>query len=75
MKRKEDTPQRIVRRKYEETHETERKTKHAVWGTSIERELFDEINAFLQERRLTKVELIKAGYKTLRRKCDPKKIE
>lgn len=73
--RKEDTPQRIVRRKYEEKHETERKTKHAVWGTSIERELFDEINTFLKEHRLTKVELIKAGFKTLQQECGPKKIE
>lgn len=73
--RKEDTPQRIVRRKYEEKHETERKTKHAVWGTSIERELFDEINLFLKENRLTKVELIKAGFKALQRECGPKKIE
>ena len=54
---------------------TERKTKHAVWGTSIERELFDEINLFLKERRLTKVELIKAGFKTLQQECGPKKIE
>lgn len=73
--KKEDTPQRIVRRKYEEKHETERKTKHAVWGTSIERELFDEINLFLKENRLTKVELIKTGFKALQRECGPKKIE
>ena len=73
--RKEDTPQRIVRGVYENNHKEERKTKHAVWGTSIERELFDEINLFLKERRLTKVELIKAGFKTLQQECGPKKIE
>lgn len=73
--RKEDTPQRIVRRKYEEKHVTERKEKHAVWGTSIERELFDEINKFLKENRVTKVDLIKAGFKALQQECGPKKIE
>ena len=75
MEKKEDTPQRIVRRVYETKHKEERKTKHAVWGTSIERELFDEINTFLKEHRLTKVELIKAGFKTLQQECGPKKIE
>ena len=73
--RKEDTPQRLARRRFEDKHEMERKTRHAVWGTSIERELFDKINLFLKEHRLTKVELIKAGFKTLQQECGPKKIE
>ena len=75
MEKKEETPQRIVRRVYETKHKEERKTKHAVWGTSIERELFDEINLYLKENRITKVELIKAGFEALQREYGPKKIE
>ena len=75
MKKKEDTPQRIVRRKYEAEHATERKEKNKVWGTSIERRFAEEIDEFLKENRLSKVELIKAGFKTLQQECGPKKIE
>lgn len=75
MKKKEDTPQRIVRRKYETEHAAERKEKNKVWGTSIERGFAEEIDRFLKENRLSKVELIKAGFKALRKKCGPKKIE
>lgn len=48
MKRKEDTPERIVRRRYEERHKEERVQKNKVWGTSIEREFADKIDAFLK---------------------------
>lgn len=75
MKKKEDTPQRIVRRTYEETHKEERKKKNKVFGTSIEREFAEEIERFLKENHLTKVELIKAGYEALQSGHGPKKIE
>lgn len=75
MKKKVDTPQRIVRRKYEKEHATERKEKNKVWGTSIERGFAEEIDEFLKENCLSKVELIKAGFKALRKKYGPKKIE
>ena len=45
MKRKEDTPARIWRRKYEERNKEERQKKNKVWGTSIEREFADKIDA------------------------------
>ena len=52
MERKEDTPVRIIRRRYEEMHREERKKKNKVWGTSIEREFSDKIDAFLKEHDL-----------------------
>ncbi len=73
--RKEDTPSRIVRRAYEQKHKDERKQKNAVWGTSIDREYAEEINAFLKQYGLTKVRLIVEGYKTLQAQYDPNKIE
>ena len=71
MKRKEDTPVRIIRRRYEERHREERVQKYKVWGTSIEREFSDEIDAFLKEHDLKKVDLIYAGFQALQNQYGP----
>ena len=65
MKRKEDTPERIWRRRYEERNKEERQKKNKVWATSIERDFADEIDAFLKKHGLKKVELIYEGYNAL----------
>lgn len=71
--RKEDTPKRIVRRRYEERHREERLQKTKVWGTSVDRELANEIDSFLEQYKIKKVELIYAGYKALQSQYGPKK--
>lgn len=71
--RKEDTPKRIVRRRYEEKHKEERLQKIKVWGTSVDRELANEIDSFLEQYKIKKVELIYAGYKALQSQSGPKK--
>lgn len=71
--RKEDTPKRIVRRRYEERHKEERLQKTKVWGTSVDRELANEIDSFLEQHNIKKVELIYAGYKALQSQYGPKK--
>jgi len=63
--RKEDTPQRLANRKYEEKNKEKRKTTSGNFQTMIPRALFDEINEFLKEYGYTKVELIQAGYEEL----------
>ena len=73
MKRKEDTPERIWRRRYEERNKEERQKKNKVWGTSIEREFADKIDAFLKERDLKKVDLIYAGFQALQNQYGPQK--
>ena len=72
MQKKEATPQRIARRKYEEKNKEKRDAASKVWGTSLPTELADEINGFLIENRLTKVDLIKEGYKILKKKYKSK---
>ncbi|MBE6529036.1 MAG: hypothetical protein E7680_00310 [Ruminococcaceae bacterium] len=52
-------------KRYEDRHKEERKAKCMIWGTSVERPLAEEINAFLKVTGFTKVELIKAGYQAL----------
>ena len=65
MERRENTPARQARRKYEEKNKEKRKQVSGNFGTLIPRALFDEINAFLKENNITKVQLVKAGYKAL----------
>lgn len=69
------TPKSIIDKRYEEKHKDERKAKHMVWGTSVDREYAEEINEYLQKHKLTKVELIAAGYKALQSQYGPNKIE
>ena len=68
MERKEDTPLRKTRRKYEEKNKEKRKQASGTFGTMIPRALFDEINAFLEENGITKVQLVKEGYEALKSK-------
>ena len=65
MERRENTPIRQARRKYEEKNKEKRKQVSGNFGTLIPRTLFNEINAFLKENNITKVQLVKAGYKAL----------
>ena len=66
MERKENTPQRTARRKYEEANKERRKQASGNFGTMIPRVLFEEINAFLKTSGYTKVQLIVAGYNALK---------
>ena len=65
MERREDTPVRLARRKYEAKVKEKRKLASGTFGTMIPRTLFNEINAFLKETGYTKVQLVNAGYKAL----------
>ena len=64
--RKEDTPQRIANRKYEERDKEKRQAASGNFQTMIPRELFDKINAFLKQRKMKKVDFIKKAYELLK---------
>ena len=66
VKRKEDTPQRVANRKYEEKNKNKRKQTSGNFQTMIPRDLFVEINAFLKDRNMTKVDFIKKAYEMLK---------
>ena len=72
MQRKESTPMRENRRKYEELHKKERQAKNRVWGTSLVREYADEIDEFLRDNQISKVTLITEGYKALKEQIEKK---
>lgn len=55
-----------IDKRYETKHKDERKAVHAVWGTSMNREDFEELNKFLKDNRITKVQLIYTGWETLK---------
>ena len=70
MERKENTPQRTARRKYEEANKERRKQASGNFGTMIPRILFEEINAFLKTSGISKVQLIVAGYEALKKQLN-----
>lgn len=65
----EDTPVRIARRAYEEKYKERRKELSGNFQTMIPRELYEEINAFLKERNISKVDFIKRAYEIMKSKC------
>ena len=60
------TPKKVIDKRYEEKHKAERKAKNAVWGTSMPRTDYDELNAFLKANRISKIRLIYAGWEALK---------
>lgn len=60
------TPKSEIDKRYEDKHKQERKAAHAVWGTSMKREDFNELNKFLKEHHISKVQLIYAGWEALK---------
>ena len=64
--KKEDTPQRIARRKYEEMNKEKRRLASSNFQTMLPRELYDEIDVFLKERNMTKVEFIRRAYEIIK---------
>ena len=66
MERKASTPMRENRRRYEEKHKEARKVANKTFSTSISRKDCEEIELFLKERNLSKVDLIYAGYEALK---------
>ena len=64
--RKEDTPQRVANRKYEAKNKDKRKQTSGNFQTMIPRALFYEINAFLKDRNMSKVDFIKTAYELIK---------
>lgn len=59
-------PKSEIDKRYEDKHKQERKATHAVWGTSMKREDFDELNKFLKANHIPKVQLIYIGWQALK---------
>lgn len=55
-----------IDKRYEDKHKEERKAAHAVWGTSMKRDDFEELNKFLKSHHIQKVQLIYAGWTALK---------
>lgn len=64
--RKEDTPQRIASRKYEERNKEKRRAASGIFQTMIPRDLYEEINAYLKKNKITKVDFIKMAYEIMK---------
>lgn len=72
MEKKPETPMRKARRKYEELNKEYRDQATKQFNTRLSSDSRDEIEAFLKEHHITKVELIYEGYQALQNKYGPK---
>ena len=68
MERKEDTPSRIIKRRYEEKNKEKRRAANGTFSTYLPRGELYEINSFLKEHGISKVELIRQGYRFLQKR-------
>ena len=66
--KREDTPRRLAQRKYEERHKEERKHTSGNFQAMMPRAVYEEINVFLKENNISKVDLVIEGYKALKEK-------
>ena len=60
------TPKQIIDKRYEDKHKAERKARSVTFGTSMPCGECEEIIAFLEKYKITKVDLIREGYETLK---------
>ena len=62
---KQMTPKQRARLKYEIVHKAEREQATKQFNTRLPVKEYDEITAFLKEKKIPKVDLIRIGYKQL----------
>ena len=65
MSKKADTPQRKARRNYEVRNKDAREQATMQFNTRLPREECDEICAFLKKHGISKVDLIREGYRAM----------
>lgn len=64
------TPKQVIDKRYEDKHKAERKVRSATFGTSMPRGECEELIAFLEKYKITKVELIREGYESLKKQIE-----
>ena len=73
MQKKEETPMRKARRKYEQVNKEYRDQATKQFNTLLQTKQHDKISAFLKEHNITKVDLIYAGFQALQNQYGPQK--
>lgn len=66
MPKKEETPLRRARRKYEDINKEQRKQATEQFNTRLPRKDHEEICAFLEKYGIRKIDLIYAGYESMK---------
>lgn len=70
--KKESTPSREARRRYEQKNKDKRQAASGNFQTMIPRDKYEEISAFLKANKISKVQLIYVGYNALLSAQQPK---
>lgn len=70
VEKKEATPSRVAKRRYEEKNKEKRKQASGNFQTMIPKAEYEEITAFLRENGISKVEFIRKAYEMLKNEYD-----
>ena len=70
MSIKEDTPARLSRRRYELKNKELRKERSANFQVLMPRALYNEINDYLGENGISKVDFVKFAFEMLKSEAD-----
>ena len=71
--KREDTPEREIRRKYEKAHKEVRNNRRGQFNTTISKKNLTEINEFLKRTGFTKTQLLYEGYLALQEIAEGKR--
>lgn len=71
--KREDTPEREIRRKYEQAHKEARNNRRGQFNTTISKKKLTEINEFLKRTGFTKTQLLYEGYLALQEIAEGKR--
>lgn len=71
--KREDTPEREIRRKYEQAHKEVRNNRRGQFNTTISKKKLTEINEFLKRTGFTKTQLLYEGYLALQEIAEGKR--
>lgn len=63
--KREETPERITRRKYEETHKEQRRKASGNFQAMLPRAEYDKLCRYMKEQNLSNVNFIRTAYEVL----------
>ena len=64
--KRENTPERASRWKYEETHKAERRQKSVNFQTKLPRQEYEELCEYIAEKRLTKADFLRQSLQLMK---------
>lgn len=75
MKKKESTPEREAKRRYEQRNKEQRKATSSLFGTMMPKAEVEEMNEFIAKYDISKVFLIRVGYEVVKKIIEEQEVK